>query len=164
MPTISVYRGGGCGGGLSAHAVIREHRFPFLRKVGNWIRYTARPGGTLVEKCCHVFDRMRRITRSEPVRVLASGGQDVNHRGVVYDDGTTSDILDNAYVVVELASGARALLELCMFAESSKHQEEISLVGTRGKLEAFAPPRRAHRRPLAHQLPARPAQPSLCHR
>jgi hypothetical protein len=31
------------------------------------------------------------------------------------------------------------MLELCMFAEASKHQEEISLVGTRGKLEAFAP-------------------------
>ena len=118
---------------------IREHRFPFLKKVGDWNRFSENTGGTLVEKCCHFFDLMRRITRSEPVRVLASGGQDVNHRGVVYDDGTTSDILDNAYVVVELASGARAMLELCMFAESSKHQEEISLVGTRGKLEAFAP-------------------------
>ena len=26
-----------------------------------------------------------------------------------------------------------------MFAEASKHQEELSLVGTHGKLEAFAP-------------------------
>ena len=31
------------------------------------------------------------------------------------------------------------MLELCMFAEASKNQEELSLVGTRGKLEAFAP-------------------------
>ena len=31
------------------------------------------------------------------------------------------------------------MLELCMFAEASKHQEEISLVGTLGKAEAFAP-------------------------
>jgi len=119
---------------------IREHRFPFLRKVGDWNRFTRRTGGTLVEKCCHHFDLMRLILRSEPVRFLGSGGQDVNHKGEAYEgyDGT-SDILDNAFVVVEFESGARAMLELCMFAEASKHQEEVSLVGTLGKLEAFAP-------------------------
>lgn len=42
-------------------------------------------------------------------------------------------------MIVEFESGARAMLELCMFAEASRHQEEISLVGTKGKLEAFAP-------------------------
>jgi len=42
-------------------------------------------------------------------------------------------------VLVDFVSGARAVLELCMFAEASKHQEEVTLVGTRGKLEAFAP-------------------------
>jgi len=117
---------------------IVEHRFPFLRKVGDWNRFTARTGGTLTEKCCHFFDLMRLILKSEPVRVIASGGQALNHLNEVYD-GETSDILDNAYVIVEFASGARALLEICMFAEASKHQEEISLVGTHGKLEAFAP-------------------------
>jgi len=117
---------------------IREHRFPFLRKVGDWNRFNARTGGTLTEKCCHFFDLMRLILKSEPVRVVASGGQALNHLNEVYD-GETSDILDNAYVIVEFASGARALLEICMFAEASKHQEEISLVGTHGKLEAFAP-------------------------
>ena len=44
---------------------IREHRFPFLRKVGDWNRFTARTGGTLVEKCCHFFDLMRLIMQSE---------------------------------------------------------------------------------------------------
>jgi hypothetical protein len=29
---------------------------PTPNKVGNWNRYSARTGGTLVEKCCHVFD------------------------------------------------------------------------------------------------------------
>jgi len=48
-------------------------------------------------------------------------------------------VLDSAYVIVDFQSGARAMLELCMFAEASKHQEEVSLVGTCGKLEAFAP-------------------------
>jgi len=117
---------------------IREHRFPFLRKVDDWNRFNARTGGTLVEKCCHFFDLMRLILRSEPVRVLGSGGQALNHLHEVYD-GQQSDILDNAFVIVDFESGARALLEICMFAETSKHQEEISLVGTHGKLEAFAP-------------------------
>lgn len=117
---------------------IREHRFPFLRKVGDWNRFTRRTGGTLVEKCCHHFDLMRLILDSEPVRFLGTGGQAINHRHEVYD-GAVSDILDNAYVLIEFESGARACLELCMFAEASKHQEEVSLVGTRGKLEAFAP-------------------------
>ena len=37
---------------------IREHRFPFLEKVGNWNRFNENTGGTLVEKCCHFFDLM----------------------------------------------------------------------------------------------------------
>ncbi len=38
---------------------IREHRFPFLPKIGDWNRFNANTGGTLVEKCCHFFDLMR---------------------------------------------------------------------------------------------------------
>ena len=33
---------------------IREHRFPFLTKVGDWNRFNHNTGGTLVEKCCHL--------------------------------------------------------------------------------------------------------------
>jgi len=117
---------------------IREHRFPFLRKVGDWNRFSARTGGTLVEKCCHFFDLMRLILRSEPVRIMASAGQDVNFLDETYE-GKPADVVDNAYVLIDFASGARACLELCMFAEASRHQEEISLVGARGKLEAFSP-------------------------
>ena len=51
---------------------IREHRFPFLEKVGDWNRFNAKSGGTFVEKCCHFFDLMRLLTKSEPVRILAS--------------------------------------------------------------------------------------------
>ena len=32
---------------------IREHRFPFLRKIKDWNRFNRNTGGTLVEKCCH---------------------------------------------------------------------------------------------------------------
>jgi myo-inositol 2-dehydrogenase/D-chiro-inositol 1-dehydrogenase len=40
---------------------IREHRFPFLEKVGDWNRFNRNTGGTMVEKCCHFFDLMRLI-------------------------------------------------------------------------------------------------------
>lgn len=117
---------------------IREHRFPFLRKVGDWNRFNRNTGGTLVEKCCHFFDLMNHITGDRPVRVLASGGQDVNHLDEVYG-GEVPDILDNAFVIVDYEGGARALLDLCMFAEASHHQEELSVVGSLGKVEAFLP-------------------------
>jgi predicted dehydrogenase len=117
---------------------IREHRFPFLVKVQDWNRFSANTGGTLVEKCCHFFDLMRHLTQSEPVRVYASAGVDHNHLDETYTDGTP-DILDNAYVIVDFASGQRAMLELCMFAEGARYQEEISVVGPQGKAECFVP-------------------------
>ena len=121
---------------------IREHRFPFLPKVGDWNRFNRCTGGTFVEKCCHFFDLMRLILNSEPVRVTASAGQAVNHLDERYG-GETPDIWDHGYVVVEFDSGAKAMLELCMFADGSEYQEEISAVGPRGKIECFAPgPRR----------------------
>ncbi|MEL6645026.1 MAG: Gfo/Idh/MocA family oxidoreductase [Pseudomonadota bacterium] len=117
---------------------IREHRFPFLQKVGNWNRFNRYSGGTLVEKCCHFFDLMRLILRDEPVRIMASGGQVVNHLDETYD-GEASDIWDSAYVIVEFAGGARSMLELCMYAEGARYQEEISAVGPAGKVECFVP-------------------------
>lgn len=117
---------------------IREHRFPFLKKIGNWNRFNNKTGGTFVEKCCHFFDLMRLIIKSEPVRIMASAGQDFNHVEERYE-GQVSDILDNGYVVVDFENGGRAMLELCMFAEGSQYQEEISAVGPKGKLEAKVP-------------------------
>ena len=117
---------------------IREHRFPFLDKVGHWNRFNRNTGGTFVEKCCHFFDLMRLILQSDPVRITASGGQAVNHLDEIYD-GQTPDILDHGYVLVDFASGARAMLELCMFAEGSRYQEEISAVGPDAKIEALVP-------------------------
>ncbi|WP_298836671.1 Gfo/Idh/MocA family oxidoreductase [uncultured Roseobacter sp.] len=117
---------------------IREHRFPFLEKVGDWNRFNAKTGGTFVEKCCHFFDLMRLAIGSEPVRVMASADQSVNHLDESYD-GQTPDIIDNGYVIVDFANGARAMLELCMFAEGARYQEEISAVGPAGRIEAFVP-------------------------
>ena len=117
---------------------IREHRFPFLRKVGNWNRFSENSGGTMVEKCCHFFDLMRFITQSEAVRVYCSGAMDVNHLDESYG-GRTPDIIDNSYTTVDFADGARALLDLSMFAEGSENQEEITAVGDTAKLEVAIP-------------------------
>ena len=117
---------------------IREHRFPFLEKVGDWNRFSRNTGGTLVEKCCHFFDLMCRVMPGQPVRVMASGGQDVNHIDERYD-GETPDILDNAFVIVDFDDGGRGLLDLCMFAEATHNQEELSVVGALGKIEALVP-------------------------
>ncbi|MGP9788562.1 Gfo/Idh/MocA family protein [Roseinatronobacter sp. NSM] len=117
---------------------IREHRFPFLPKIGDWNRFNRNTGGTLVEKCCHFFDLMRLIMKDNPVRIMASGGQDANHLDERYD-GAQPDIWDNAYVIVDFARGARAMLELCMFAEGARYQEEITAVGPDARIECLVP-------------------------
>ena len=117
---------------------IREHREPFYPKVGDWNRFSANTGGTLVEKCCHYFNLMDLLLQEKPLRVFASGGQRVNHLDESYA-GRTPDILDSAYVIVEYASGARAMLELCMFAENTIDNEHITVLGDQGKLESLLP-------------------------
>jgi predicted dehydrogenase len=117
---------------------IREHRYPFLEKVGDWNRFNKNTGGTLVEKCCHFFDLMRLIMQADPIRLFASGGQNHNHKDETYPDGRP-DIIDNAMVVLDFPGGRRAMLELCMFAEGSRYQEEICVVGAQGKIECKVP-------------------------
>ena len=124
-------------GGVSMLS-IREHRFPFLPKIGHWNRFNRNTGGTLVEKCCHFFDLMRLITGAEPIRVSASAGQAVNHLRERYD-GQTPDIWDHGYILFDFDNGARAMLELCMFADGSLWNEEISAVGAAGKIECRLP-------------------------
>ena len=133
---IEEVESGGCG--AVKMIAIREHRFPFLKKIDNWNRFSKNTGGTLVEKCCHFFDVMSLIAHSQPVSVYASGGQDVNHLDEIYD-GLRSDILDNAYVVVNFANGVRGTLDLSMFAEGSQNEQEICVVGDKAKIEAMMP-------------------------
>ena len=128
--------------GTMHQVAIREHREPFYPKVADWNRFSANTGGTLVEKCCHYFNLMDHILREQPVRVFASGGQRVNHLDEKYSGPggkTTPDILDSAFVIVEYPSGARASLDLCMFAENSTDNEHITVVGDEGKLESLIP-------------------------
>ena len=124
--------------GRVQQVAIREHREPFYPKVGDWNRFNANTGGTLVEKCCHYFNLMDLILKEQPLRVFASGAQRVNHKDERYA-GLAPDILDSAYVVVEYPSGARALLDLCMFAENSIDNEHVTIVGDEGKIESLLP-------------------------
>ena len=117
---------------------IREHRFPFLPKVGDWNRFSENTGGTMVEKCCHFFDLMRFITRSEAVRVYCSGAMDVNHQDELYGN-RKPDIIDNSYTTVDFADGSRAMLDLSMFADGAENQEEISATGDTGRLDVLIP-------------------------
>ena len=126
------------GVGRIQQVAIREHREPFYPKVADWNRFSANTGGTLVEKCCHYFNLIDHILREQPLRVFASGGQRVNHLDESYG-GRKPDILDSAYVVLEYASGARAMVDLCMFAENSTDNEHVVVVGDEGKLESLLP-------------------------
>lgn len=139
MPPIAAFLEAAAGvtGGIKMLS-LREHRFPFLDKVGGWNRFNSQTGGTFVEKCCHFFDLMRLALGCEPVRVMASGSQAVNHADERIG-GAVPDVLDNGFVIVDFANGARAMLDLCMFAEGSRFQEELSAVGPSGKIEAFVP-------------------------
>ncbi len=139
MPPIAMFldRAGAETDGIRM-LTLREHRFPFLDKVGSWNRFNATSGGTLVEKCCHFFDLMRVATGAEPVRVMASGGQAVNFLDERHDD-RVPDVWDSAYAIVDFDNGARAMLELCMYAEGSRYQEHLSATGPRGKIEALVP-------------------------
>jgi myo-inositol 2-dehydrogenase / D-chiro-inositol 1-dehydrogenase len=76
--------------------------------------------------------------QTDPVRVYASGGQNHNHLSEQYQ-GETPDILDNAFVVLDFPHGRRALLDLCMFAEGARYQEELCVVGAKGKIECKVP-------------------------
>ena len=78
------------------------------------------------------------IAESNPVRVFASGAQDVNHLDERYN-GETPDLLDNAFVIVDFENGIRAMLDLCMFAEGSRNEQELVVTGDVGKVESFIP-------------------------
>jgi predicted dehydrogenase len=113
---------------------ISEHRIPFLDKVGQWNKFSEESGGSLVEKCCHYFDLFNLYADSRPVRVFASGSQAVNFKNMERN-GQPSDILDNAFVIVEYENGIKANFSLNMF--SPFFYEEIILCGDEGRLSAY---------------------------
>ena len=125
-------------------ATIRENRYPFLHKIGIWNRDRNKTGDTLVEKCCHFFDLFRLITGQEAslnkVRALTQRGLNYQDEPDEYD----CPIIDSAYVTMPFQkpddstsprnrkwNSTIGCLELCMFAEGSRHQEEIVVTGTK---------------------------------
>lgn len=113
---------------------IAEHRLPFLDKVGQWNKFSAFSGGTLVEKCCHYFDLFNLFAGSRAKKVYASGSAAVNYKDFS-KDGKRSDIIDNAVVVIEYENGIIANFNLCMF--SPMFREQVVLCGSEGRIEAY---------------------------
>ncbi|MGJ3239046.1 MAG: Gfo/Idh/MocA family protein [Anaerolineae bacterium] len=113
---------------------MQEHRIPFLDKVNQWNKFAKFSGDTLVEKCCHYFDLINLFAQARPVRVFASGSMAVNFTEFEYN-GEKSDILDNAFVVIDYANGVRANFSLCMFAPL--FYEELVVCGDEGRLRAW---------------------------
>ena len=112
---------------------IQEHRIPFLDKVNQWNKFKEFSGDTLVEKCCHYFDLLNLFAGARPLNVFASGSQAVNFTDFEYD-GKKSDILDNAFVIVNYENGVQAHFDLCMFAPM--FYEELVICGVDGRLKA----------------------------
>lgn len=126
---------------------IRENRYPFLHKVCKWNRDREKTGDTLVEKCCHFFDLFRLITQREAIlpRIRTLAQRRVNYQDEPND--VKIPIIDSAFVTMPFKNNSYignesniiGCLELSMFAEGSRHQEEIIVTGTKGRLEAYLP-------------------------
>lgn len=113
---------------------MQEHRIPFLDKVNQWNKFSKYSGDTLIEKCCHYFDLINLFAGAKPVRVFGSGSMAVNFTEFEYD-GEKSDILDNAFVVIDYENGVRANFSLCMFAPL--FYEELVVCGDEGRIRAW---------------------------
>lgn len=111
-----------------------EHRFPFLDKVGQWNKFDAYTGGTLIEKCCHYFDLMNLFAGGAPEQVFASGSQAVNFRNFAYDN-RQADGLDQAQVVVSYDNGVSGGFSLSMFVPGAR--EELVVCGDAGRLHTI---------------------------
>jgi len=168
---------------------IRENRFPFLNKVGEWNKDIDKSGDTLVEKCCHFFDLFRLISRSEMHQCTTMIHRGLNWANYGYHKRSDNPvpIIDSAYVLldfehqpeiqeepVELVRTGPApeynnpwqqstigCLELCMFAEGSRHQEEVVVTGLKGRLEAYLPENKVYyyQRPNNEDWPDRSIPP-----
>ncbi|UCD55957.1 MAG: Gfo/Idh/MocA family oxidoreductase [Candidatus Hydrogenedentota bacterium] len=120
---------------------------------GQWRFKEALSGGAIVEKNCHHFDIFNWMIDSRAKRVCAFGGQNVMKRGrtvevVVMETEektivTGSDIIDNAFVIIEYENGARAELTLCFFSPYG-NDLEIGAVGEEGKIESWVKAHRIH--------------------
>jgi hypothetical protein len=129
-----------------------------------------------VEKCCHFFDLFRLITQQEVKTSTAKVHRGLLNEEYGYDKRTDNPIpiIDSAYVLMDFQGrskhhdastgnngsrfsgqqGTLGCLELCMFADGSRHQEEIVVTGLKGRLEAYLPENKVfhYLRPKRKQL------------
>ena len=114
------------------HSVqLLEHRFPFLDKVGQWNKFNANTGGTLVEKCCHYFDLINLFAGGVPQQVFAMGSQAVNFTEFERD-GRAADGMDQANVLIRYDNGVLGNFSLNMFTHGSR--EELIICGDSARL------------------------------
>ena len=104
---------------------IRENRYPFLKKVGNWNRERRFTGDTLVEKCCHFFDLFRFILGKDFDEEI--GMKSVAQRGLNYhkeDSFLTLEtpIIDGAYVLMSFKDASTVSSGL----DRGKFREKLS--------------------------------------
>jgi len=154
--------------GQIKNVTIRENRFPFLTKVGDWNKDVDKSGDTLVEKCCHFFDLFRLLSGQEMRSCTSKIQRGLLDHEYGYDrrEDNPFPIIDSAYVLLDFLPGndseinlvnddyhqqrkykgatplqqsTLGCLELCMFADGSRHQEEIIVTGMKGRLEAYLP-------------------------
>ena len=105
-----------------------------MDKVNQWNKFAKYSGDTLVEKCCHYFDLINLFAGAKAKQVYASGSMGVNFTAFEYN-GEKSDILDNAFVIIDYENGVRANFSLCMFAPM--FYEELVVCGDAGRLRAW---------------------------
>jgi hypothetical protein len=90
------------------------------------------------------------LTNSFSPSTIVHRGLLADHYGYNTDDDNLVPIIDSAYVLLDFESddafgryaaqqSTLGCLELCMFAEGSRHQEEISVTGMLGRLEGETP-------------------------
>ena len=91
---------------------------------GDQLHQTGRTGGVMLEKNSHSFDLFNWLADSEPVKVVGSGGNNVNK---------DSPLIDNCVVTVEYANHVRATLVMCLFAEHGS-RPTLDIVGDKGRL------------------------------
>jgi myo-inositol 2-dehydrogenase / D-chiro-inositol 1-dehydrogenase len=133
----------------------------------------------LISYSCHFFDLMRLITGREAnlsrMKTMAQRGLNYHDEPPVPVSGSDDDdegddfvpIIDAAYVTLPFQSNdkvkAMGCLELCMYADGSRHQEEIIVTGTKGRLEAYLPENKVYsfQRPSVNQWTNRSEPPPL---
>ena len=143
--------------------------------IDEWNKDVEKSGDTLVEKCCHFFDLFRLLSGQEMRKCTSKVQRGLLDQHYGYDcrEDNPIPIIDSAYVLMDFLpqhssfeqknqslrsyTGANRLhqstlgcLELSMFADGSRHQEEIVVTGMLGRLEAYLPENKVfcYKRPL----------------